>query len=209
MESVRDRLVEAAARLLAEGGPSSLSARKVASRVGASTMVLYTHFGGMPELMRAVVSEGFVRLARFLDAVPVTDDPVADLGLLGAAYRANALANSDLFAAMFSPAGRDERLSGGGLELAAGTFQVMIDAAARAIEAGRFRPADPAVLARQMWSAVHGYVMLELAGHHKGDADAEKILVPLLCTLALGYGDTPEQVERSMATVERSLSLLG
>ena len=62
-ENLRPALIEAAARLIATEGASGLTLRRVADAVGTSTMAIYTHFGGMPELRRAVRREGFARLA--------------------------------------------------------------------------------------------------------------------------------------------------
>ena len=76
---VRRRLVEAAADLLSEEGPAALSARRLAREAGTSTMAVYTHFGGMPALVRAVVAEGFARLYDRVAEVEPSDDPLADL----------------------------------------------------------------------------------------------------------------------------------
>jgi len=66
-DGVPERLVEAAIRLLAEQGPSAIKARTVAAATGLSTMVVYSHFGGIPELTRAVIDKGFKELdAAFL-----------------------------------------------------------------------------------------------------------------------------------------------
>ena len=59
---VRRRLLDAAAQVLAEEGPSALTARRLTRDVGASTMAVYTHFGSMPALVREVVADGFARL---------------------------------------------------------------------------------------------------------------------------------------------------
>ena len=61
--SLRPALIEAAARLIATEGADGLTLRRVADEVGTSTMAVYTCFGGMPELRRAVRREGFARLA--------------------------------------------------------------------------------------------------------------------------------------------------
>ncbi len=89
---VRRRLIEVAADLLSEEGPSALSARRLARDAGTSTMAVYTHFGGMPALVRAVVAEGFTRLYDRVAEVEPTDDPLTDLIGAAAAYRAHALA---------------------------------------------------------------------------------------------------------------------
>src|SRR5687767_2427375 len=98
---VRARLIAAAAKILAEGGPESVSVRRVAAEIGTSTMAVYTHFGGKPELLRAVCIEGFRHLAERLAEVEATDDAIADIAALGRAYRRSALEDPHLFAAMF------------------------------------------------------------------------------------------------------------
>jgi AcrR family transcriptional regulator len=42
-------------------------------------MAVYTHFGGMPKLIEAVMREEFARFAEHTRGVAHTDDPVADL----------------------------------------------------------------------------------------------------------------------------------
>jgi AcrR family transcriptional regulator len=90
-EGPRDRLVVAAIRLLEDSGPEALQARKLAAEIGASTMAVYTYFGGIKQLIHAMAREGFARLSRRLEQVPLTDDPAADLFGLGLAYRDHAL----------------------------------------------------------------------------------------------------------------------
>jgi AcrR family transcriptional regulator len=198
-DPVPARLVEAAARLLAEEGPKALSARRLAAEVGTSTMAVYTHFGGMPDLVRAVIREGFARLAEHMAAVPRTDDPAADLGRLALAYHANALANPQLYTVMFGNASLGGyRRTGDELAIGMETFDVLVEMTGRAMAAGMFRPGDPAAVSAQLWSALHGFVMLELAGYFPEAADAEAVLVPLLVNLA--YGLSPDAVAAEALT---------
>src|SRR5438874_10038410 len=76
---VPQRLVLATVKLLSQQGPSSIKARSVATEAGMSTMVVYHHFGGIPELIAAVVDFGYAELERAFARAPMTDDPVADL----------------------------------------------------------------------------------------------------------------------------------
>ena len=57
----RATLIDAAARLVAEGGPGSLSARLLAREAGTSTMAVYTYFGSMSAIVREIVHDGFGR----------------------------------------------------------------------------------------------------------------------------------------------------
>lgn len=161
---VRRRLVEVAAHLVREEGPPALSARKLAAAAGTSTMAVYTHFGGMPGLVRAMVAEGFDRLFAKVAEVPVTDDPVADLRGAGAAYRAHALADPDLYAVMFGAATLgDYRLHQEDRALGLDAFAQIVGFMERGMAAGVLRQGDPAAVAAQWWTALHGYVMLELS----------------------------------------------
>lgn len=185
---VRRRLLESAALLLDESGPDALTARRLAATAGLSTMAVYTHFGGMPALVKEIVVEGFKRLADHVTEHPRTDDPVADLVDLAFAYRANALENPHLYSVMFGAA------SLGGYTLAPEeravgiyTFVVLSEAVARAMERGMLRGDNPDLVAQQLWTAMHGYVMLELAGLHLTSKDpVEEVFRPLMTTLLAG-----------------------
>src|SRR5271155_2763740 len=135
---IRTALVEAAARLLARGGRSALTTRRLAAAVGTSTMAVYTHFGGMDELHHAVRVEGFERLMSHLQSVPSTRDPVADLSALGWAYCFNALSNPHLYRSIFLEApidGEDDPVG-------RAAFAQLTKTVTRCIDAGRFSPAN-------------------------------------------------------------------
>ncbi|MFC7495345.1 MULTISPECIES: TetR/AcrR family transcriptional regulator [unclassified Nocardioides] len=187
---VRRRLLEAAADLLGEEGPRALSVRRLAADAGTSTMAVYTHFGGMPALVRAVVAEGFERLHARVAAVELGDDAVANLAAMAAAYRAHALANPHMYAVMFGSASLGEyRLQGDELAVGLAAFQQLVDAVALAMDQGVLRRDDPNAVAGQIWVALHGYVMLELAGYHSVVEDPEEqLLHPLLANLLAALG---------------------
>jgi AcrR family transcriptional regulator len=156
---IRVALLENAARIIATEGLGRLTLRRLAHEVGTSTMAIYTHFGGMTELRREIRREGFARLGARQAAVANTGDPVADLWSLGLAYYGNAIENPNLYQAMFMEGPVDDDDAGAGLE----TFDQLVTAVRRCIDAGRFDPADPVGLATQLWALVHGLVTLELA----------------------------------------------
>jgi AcrR family transcriptional regulator len=197
-------LLEAAARLLAEAGPAALSARRLAAAVGTSTMAVYTYFGGMDDVVRAMVHEGFARLHRRLTLVGVTIDPVADTAALGCAYRDSALDAPHLYAVMFGGS------SLGGFSLSdydrqhgRYTLEILVDAVGRAMEVGRFSPADSRLVAHQMWIAVHGLVTLELGGYLADPYSAELCFDAQLTGLMLGAGDDIESARSSCARARK------
>lgn len=197
---VRQALIEAAAKLLAEGGTKALTIRRLAGEVGTSTMAIYTHFGGMEELRGAVRREGFERLEERLSSVPRTKDPVADLSALGWAYCINAFTNPHLYRAIFLEAPGDEH------ELAIGRppFEQMTEAIRRCIEDRRFEQANPEALATQLWSAAHGMSCAVLARLLSIEVIEQEL--PALCKkLYVGFGDDPKLAKRSLERARKRM----
>ncbi|MBO0850611.1 MAG: TetR/AcrR family transcriptional regulator [Pseudonocardia sp.] len=205
---VPTQLVAATVRLLAEEGPSAVQARRVAAEIGTSTTAVYHYFGGMPELLRAVLEEGFRRLDAELATVEPSDDPVADICRLALAYRTAARRNPHLYDLMFglsAPGGYRPAQAGPDAwapltDAARGAYAHLVGAAERAIRAGRLRPDDSVLTAAQLWSLLHGYVTLELSGNFTHLQDGlVRVLMPMGVNLLVGLGDDRDRAERSVA----------
>lgn len=177
--------------MLAARQPVTL--RTLVEECGTSTMAVYTHFGGMDGLWRAVRQEGFTRLARRLGGVEATDDSVRDLAALGAAYLGNALDHPALYRVMFDAAADLEDPAA-----ADRSFGVLVSGAARARESGRLlATTDPGRLATDLWAAAHGLAMLVLSGVLPAGAVA--VHGPALAVgLLVGAGDLRERCEVSV-----------
>lgn len=205
--AVRASLIETAARIVATDGRAGLTLRGLAAEVGTSTMAVYTHFGSMDQLRREVRREGFARLRARLAAVQESEDPVADLTLLGAGYYLSATASPNLYRAMFLDGPVDEQDFETGLD----TFTYLIRGLARCIESGRF-PAlgsspDPESLAFELWALTHGVVSLQLAQLLTAQ-QALEYLQSGSRSLFVGWGDDPEMLKASAARAERRLGEL-
>jgi AcrR family transcriptional regulator len=195
--------METAARLLAEEGPNALSTRRLAAAAGTSTMAVYTHFGGMDDLVRAMVHEGFRRLNARMVEVVRTADPVADVAAMGIAYRGNALENRHLYSVMFGGStlggfalNEDDRQNG------RYAMEPTVRAIGRCMEAGRFRPGDAQAVANQMWIALHGLVTLELGGYLIEPYTAEVLLSAQVRSLLIGAGDGIEEATASLRAAQ-------
>jgi len=196
--AIRTTLIEAAARMIATEGPDALTLRRVADEVGTSTMAIYTHFGSMAELRREVRREGFARLADHLGGVARTRDTVTDLVLLGWAYFTNGVSNPHLYRAMFMEHGLDLEDAAIGLD----TFEALVNAVRRCVEAGRFDHGEPLAMATQLWSLTHGIVTLHLAGFLSFE-QARDALAQAALNLFIGYGDDRGAVQRSVERAAR------
>lgn len=206
-EGVRGRLVATAARLLEEEGPAALQARRLTRDIGMSTTAVYHYFGGMPELLRAVADNGFARLERRLAGVEATDDAIADVCSLALAYRRTAQENPHLYDLMFgiaAPGGhRPEPADAASATEgpAHDAYAHLVAAVQRGIDQQRLRDTDAEHAAAQLWSTVHGFITLELAGHFTSiDDPVTLILLPMGVHLLIGLGDERDRAVNSGAT---------
>ncbi len=205
-------MLHAAVGLLDEQGPDALQTRRVAAAAGTSTMAVYTHFGGMRGLIAAVAEEGLRQFDAAL-SVPQTDDPVADLFAIAAAYRRYAIERSHMYRLMFgstsahgisAPAGNVLTLTVAEIEQHIPSFAHVVRAVQRSVRAGRIAvgsAADDATVvatAAQFWALIHGFVMLELAGFYGEDGAAvAPVLGSMAFNFAVALGDSPARVRES------------
>lgn len=72
-------LLDAAERVLAAEGPDAVTVRGVADAIGTTTRSVYSTYGSKEALLAALGSRAFDMLGTVVRALPVTDDPAADL----------------------------------------------------------------------------------------------------------------------------------
>ncbi len=144
--TTRDRILQAAAMLLGEGGRDAVSTRAVSAAAGVQPPTIYRQFGDMQGLLDAVASDGFVQYVQSKRVRRDTEDPVADLRAGWDLHVDFGLANPALYTLMYgdpqpggiSPAAIEahtmlERLVW--RVAAAGRLRVDVDSATRTIHA--------------------------------------------------------------------------
>jgi AcrR family transcriptional regulator len=201
----REKLLDAALRILEEEGPQAVQARRVTGEIGASTMAVYTHFGGMPGLIDAMVREGLARFAAHVRARPPVEEPLADLFAGGLAYGEFALANPRLYSLMFGlaeagrhPAAAETLTTAEGAD----ALSVLLESVERVIEAGELPEQDARAAATQILSVTHGYLMLSIGGFV--DEELAGVLEPLAVNLLVGLGADRNRAERALAVARES-----
>ena len=165
-ERLREEILAAAERLLLESGDAeAVSIRAVADAVGVTPPSIYLHFSDKNELIFAVCEEHFTRLDEVLEqAASKSADPLESLRLRGRAYVQFGLDNPEHYRILFmgkpsaTPEGFDEeRLRG------AASFDHLVDAIRRCMDAGAIPQTNPFFIAVGMWIAVHGLTSLLIA----------------------------------------------
>jgi AcrR family transcriptional regulator len=161
----RRAILDQASQLLAESGPDALSMRRLSQRIGASTIVLYTHFRDKQAILDELFIEGFERLRADLAAVAPSADPLHALLDLGRAYRHSAVGNATYYQLMFSRCVPGFDPSVQSREASKRAFAILVTAVKRCIDEGAIPSGDPAQMAHTLWGTLHGLISLELFGY--------------------------------------------
>lgn len=188
-EQVRSEVKQAALRQLAESGPAGLSVSAIGKQLGVSGPALYRYFASRDELLTELVIDAYHDLAGALaDAVgQVPSSPAqAQLDALARAYRAWAVAQPHRYRLLFGPPlpGYDahaERL----VDAAQRAMNILARILPGLEKTSQAPPAEPlaaqlsawagahslgidpaaALQAVLIWSRLHGFVSLEIAGN--------------------------------------------
>lgn len=162
--NLREALLSAAIRLIAEVGPMAFTLREVARRAGVSHNAPYRHFRDKDDLMTAVATEGYRDLKGAMEeAARNRDGALARLKCAGLAYIEFALRRPEHFAVMFDVPvqGRSHQESN---EAAKEAFMMLVGLVRDAQESRELAAGDPVEYAYLAWSMVHGVAKLANTG---------------------------------------------
>jgi AcrR family transcriptional regulator len=198
-DEVAQTLLKAASDVLAADGAAALTVRRIATEAGVSTMNVYSRFGGKDGIVEHLFVEGFSRLRAATESVPYTEDPLADLGGCGGAYRRFALENPTYYSVMFDRAVPNFEPSSTALTHAGNTLQLLADRLQRAMDAGVLPDADALHTAAAVWATCHGVVSLELKDVGPPQLDWERVYGMATQAMMLGLmtrAPRPKQTDR-------------
>jgi AcrR family transcriptional regulator len=158
---VRARLCDAAARLYVAEGEAGLSMRRLAAEVGCSAMAPYRYFADKQQLLAAVRTAAFDRLADALEGV--ARDNRHRAAEVGEAYVRFAFENREAYKLMFDLAQPDEAQYPELAAAAARAREAMAGYVHELVEAGVL-VGDPVELGYVFWASIHGLIVLHFAG---------------------------------------------
>ena len=160
----RERLCAAAERLFAERGPDAVTMRQLASELGVSPMTPYRYFEDKDDILAAVRANGFTRFAEALEtARDKARGPPSIGAAVGEAYVAFALEHPHAYKLMFDfnqpHAEKYPELVAAGQRAQKTMTGYVEDAFKEGLMQG-----DPQQIGLMFWAAIHGAVILDLAG---------------------------------------------
>jgi AcrR family transcriptional regulator len=159
-EAVRRKILDAARELFARDGYEHVTMRAIADAIEYSPTTIYHHFEDKDDLVEALCHEDFGRLFAALTADGLPSDPVERIRQMGRAYAAFAQRYPNHYQFMFmTPKLPDHKLDPA--DPGSQAFQLLRDAVAEAVAAGRFHNgAPPDTVAQVVWASLHGATAL-------------------------------------------------
>lgn len=213
---LRNALVEAAVKLIAERGVEGFSLREAGRIIGVSPTAAYRHFADKSALLGAVASDGFSRMAgamergmaRIAGTAGTPACAVARLAAVGDAYLDFALRHPSHFRVMFGPWLRDTECLPGVGPSGRDPFQILVEALDGLVAAGVISEASRAGAEIVAWSAVHGLAALVVDGSLQlAPRERDLALRRVQASILRGLGADPRLVEPdgAAAAVEAAL----
>ena len=174
---LRRALLEEAVRTIQAGGIGQLTLRAVGDSLGVSRTALYRHFSDKQALLAAVGREGFrlLRLA-LTSAWDRHGHGRKGFEAMGLAYVRFAVAHPSHYRVMFGGFIESCAKDAEFVQEAEAAFQVLVDSLVEQQRTGLVRRDDPLLLARFIWSVVHGIAMLAIDGQLRGADDRGETL---------------------------------
>lgn len=160
---LRNALIEAGVKMLAEEGEQNFSMRKLARAAGVSHNAPYMHFADKEALLVAIAEQGFAILSQVVSEAIEQGEGDWDLQLKKCswAYVRFALEHPSHLNVMFYP--YDPEKYPNYYNLSTSTLQLLGDFVEAGQAAGLVKTADSKILATLVWSLMHG-VSTILAG---------------------------------------------
>jgi AcrR family transcriptional regulator len=162
-EAFRERICQAAARLFVEEGPAAVSMRRIAAELGCGTMTPYRYFASKEQIVTAVRTRGMHRFSEALErALDTPGDGRTRSRAVRDAYIAFARRETATYRLMFEYP--EPRRDDPAYREAHARMWRTIAAHVEVLVAEGAVEADAPLLGHQIWAALHGAVMLEIAG---------------------------------------------
>lgn len=160
--ATRDRILEAAAALVAEVGIDAFSVRELARRADYSPGALYRHFEGRDAILNELGMRALLVLGAYLERVPATLPPQERVVELGMAYLHFAGQHPDDFSLAFDGL-RGQVPSWAAFVAVAWPFTLVVEEFERGVNGGDFAGRagfGPDAMAYGMWSLANGAAAL-------------------------------------------------
>ncbi len=165
---LRDLILAAAARIIADEGFDAVTMRKIADAIEYSPATIYLHFASRDDIALELVRNGFAALMGHLAPAAALADPLERIEAIGRRYLEFAENEPQTYRLIFM---EDERfaapimlaLKASENDTGSSAFDFLLATVTELVERGIYRPLPPHDIAALLWSSLHGIAALKLS----------------------------------------------
>ncbi len=159
---LKNALIQAGIKILAEEGIEGFSLRKVAREAGVTHSAPYAHFADKQALIAAISTDGYHKVYERINAVveQFPDDPLRQFIETAWVYVSFGFDEPDHFKITFSGSVEREREYPALVEMTGKTFDALRQLIIRCQQADLIDRGEPDLAAVTVWGFVHGFVHL-------------------------------------------------
>lgn len=160
-EVVRNKILDAAGKILARDGYESLSIRKIANEIEYSPGIIYHYFKDKAEIISTVVEEGYGRILKKVSEIPVDlENPGKSIENTMRAYIELMLETPEQFKAVLlnDTVGVVDKVNmlDEGISKERKSIQGLCSIVALGMEKGKFKEMDVELTSQIIWTSTHG-----------------------------------------------------
>jgi len=174
---MRQKIIQAASRLLEKEGVEAVTMRGVAQLVGVTPMALYRHYADRAVLLNALADDGFIRLTALLKNKRIIGNLENRLIKMAEIYLDLSLENPKLFELMFLTKREGARVYPRDFTARSSpTATLVADALAEGMTNGDLKKDDHWEICFELGALTHGLIMLYIGGRIEMSPDEFRAL---------------------------------
>jgi AcrR family transcriptional regulator len=180
-EIIKKKIIDAASEILVEEGYENLSIRKIANKIEYSPGIIYHYFKDKAEIMLSVVEEGYGRILKGLNQVPVdveNPEKTIEKGLRNyiehmseEPQQFKAVLMSDIEAIQ-----EKVNMLAEGISKDRKSIQGLCKLVEIGIEKGKFRKMDVELTAQIIWTSTHGLLSRLILEKNISEKQKERLI---------------------------------
>jgi AcrR family transcriptional regulator len=184
----RDKLCDAATGLFAKHGREGFTLRALTAELGVSAMTPYRYFKDKDEILAAVRARAFDRFAETLEKAFAGEGSTMERAArVGDAYVRFAFDEPDSYRLMFDLTQPGEENHPDLVRAATRARNTMTEHVRDLIAEGILQ-GDPVVMGYVFWAALHGAIVLQMAGKLGPDCEFAPLREAIMHALYRGFG---------------------
>lgn len=168
-QEMHQAILNVAAKQVHDSGVDGVTIRGIARELGYSPGAIYEYFDSKEQIVHSLYYEGSgglaVTMLECCRELGKDDDVFQALRQLANAYRQHAQTHAEMYRLVFGVLKQPKHMEEHIDVPTPGGLGTLVSVVQRGIEAGDLIPVPASVIAVALWTAVHGFVSLELTDH--------------------------------------------